>query len=101
MNVNASCFMNTVLQSLFTSKHFNNEVLRSLAQDKSKTIANTVISAYCLLSKSLVMDHTVKVQDFVNTIRSVDSRWNGMCDSFEFLEYILNELEQLTGSSLC
>ncbi len=93
INVNASCFMNTVLQSLFTSKHFNTEVLKSLAQDKSKTLANPVIGAYCLASKSLVMDSTVRVYDFVNTIRSTDSRWNGMCDSFEFLEYILNELE--------
>lgn len=55
-NINASCFMNTVLQGLFASQPFNDEVLRALAVDKTKTLANPVICAYCLVSKSLVMD---------------------------------------------
>jgi ubiquitin C-terminal hydrolase len=101
MNINASCFMNTVLQSLFTCKQFNNEVLKSLAANKDKTIANAVIRAYCLLSTPLVTDQTVRVDAFVQAIRTEDARWKGMCDSLEFLEYILNALEQITGSSLC
>ena len=38
LNVGASCFMNTTLQSLFASSYFNSEVLKALAADREATL---------------------------------------------------------------
>ena len=54
-----------------------------------------------MLSKSLVSDPVARVEDFVNAIRKHDNRWNGMCDSLEFLEFLIDRLERLVESSIC
>lgn len=99
-NVGASCFINTVLQSLFASKQFNKVLISQLQTNKESVLSNPVLGPYCVLSKSLVNDQFVKVGDFVSAVRKHNSRWEGMCDSFEFLEYLIDQLEEMAGVNL-
>lgn len=92
--------MNTVVQSLFVSKQFNDAVLQALNREREKTLQNPVIGAYCHLSKSLVGDKSPAVHRFVESVRGSSARWVGMCDSFEFLEYVLEHLEALSGVNI-
>ncbi len=42
----------------------------------------------------------MKVKDFVITIRQNYPNWNGMCDSFEFLEFMTDHLEKATNKNI-
>lgn len=59
-----------------------------------------MLGPYCRFIHSVVNDKVVNVEAFVNDIRGLSDQWNGMCDSFEFYEYLCDAVERASGINL-
>ena len=69
-------------------------------KDSAKTLSDPILGAYCRFIHSVVNDKVVNVSAFVGDIRKLSDRWVGMCDSFEFYEYLCDAIERASGLNL-
>ena len=71
-----------------------------MTADRPKTLADPILGPYCQFIHSVVNDRVVSVHKFVEAMRQHDSRWDGMCDSFEFYEYLCDAIERASGTNI-